>query len=318
MASKVRTNIQRFKEEFPNNGLDFLDDPDWLENATQIPKYALLDVYFSRLHICRLCHKRNGEFLNTDKCPGSIPVLDKPASTKNKTIEFQNTKCGFILNRDRLKEIESIFTTSGVLEEWIDRATLENFNASRHPQCTEALKICRRYCDKFDELAKDGIGLYIFGPPYIGKTHLVVATAAEIARRTNYPFRYIPVTRLITTYRKKLSASFSDYDTEDDAFTFISEQISNFDGIVILDDIGSEVPTDATVGLLNTVISSRVEKRMVTFFTSFYSLDRARDSLLSKYSPFGVPGSSLVARIKQVSGIINMESVPTYPKRIEI
>jgi|YNPMSStandDraft_1061717.scaffolds.fasta_scaffold09510_4 DNA replication protein DnaC len=305
--------IGEFKQRFPNSNLSFLDEDEWLQDALKQPRYALLNNTFRILDTCSQCRSQDGEFLGTEKCPGLTQVFNRSKSEARRAIIFDTTRCEYMLERDHKELEQKAFEASGLPPGWLESASLDTFNTSRHSRCAKAVETCRQYLDNFHELSRAGYGLYIYGPPQSGKTHLAVATSQEIMRRFNRQYRYTSVTRMISTYRQKVSSTFSG-DEYDDPYGYVLEDLINFDGVLILDDLGSEVCTDATVGLLNTVVANRVDARLPTFITSYYSLgkDAGTYSLLQKYEIWGFSGSAIAYKIQQSSIVISLQGVPPY------
>lgn len=113
----------------------------------------------------------------------------------------------------------------------------------------------------FKEMSK---GLYIAGNLGVGKTYLMIALANKVTKQ-NKTVAFIKLNELLSRYKTiELIA---------DKIVLI-EQLKNAD-LVIFDDIGSEYSTNFVKDeILLPILEHRMNKRMITFFTSNYTLEQ--------------------------------------------
>lgn len=321
-------NIQEFKSRYPENGLEFLDDPAWLEKAVLEPKHLLLKNNFRCIDICQNCHELDGEFLGTEKCPSFMLVFNKSRSIASKSIVFDHTKCTFIKEQEARNERLRISKGSGIPEELEQRATFETFNVNdiepepARKQAKDALETCIRYVEGYRKFKEKGFGLYLYGPPLTGKTHLALATCKAVADSYREPVRYISASRLVSTYRKLVRDSRIDAGLDDNAFGYILDNFVDFDGLLLIDDLGSESQTDASVNLISTIVSNRCEYSRPVIITSYFRLLKTDGSdefvLEDRYGLWGAVGASIPSKIARTCARIPLTKVRPYMKKVVI
>ena len=138
--------------------------------------------------------------------------------------------------------------------------TLESFVTYPNEKLLNALARARRFADAFPVTDK---GLFLVGPPGVGKSHLAVAVLRQViltrgARGLFYDVR--DLLRLIrSTYDPLVKATESD----------VLRPVMKAD-LLVLDDIGSEKTSEWVEETLNLIVSSRYNDRRLTIFTSNY------------------------------------------------
>lgn len=136
------------------------------------------------------------------------------------------------------------------------------------PGQKEALRICSKYADKFSEIASTGRCLLLLGKPGTGKTHLGVAIAAEIMKKTDATAVY----RTIGTVLQEIRATYSKGSERTE-----SQILSGLIGpsLLVLDEIGvsKENPSDFELTTLFSIINGRYEQMRPTVIIS--NLDAA-------------------------------------------
>lgn len=106
-------------------------------------------------------------------------------------------------------------------------------------------------------------GLYIWGLPGTGKTHLVCALIKNIVKE-GFEVKFYNT----GDFLEKLRGEFSDGFSHEDGYPGLFREIMDFKGILVFDDIGAEKITDWARERLYLVINKKYEDMVPVFFTS--------------------------------------------------
>lgn len=130
-------------------------------------------------------------------------------------------------------------------------------------------------------------GFYIYGPVGSGKTHVAYALYKRIVE-TKRSVWFWNVTDLI--HELKL-----DIDRREKLY--IGEGILGFEGILILDDIGAERPTEWVAETLYLIVNKRYNAMLPTIFTSNLPVSDLGDKI----------GDRIASRIVEMCEIIKLD-----------
>lgn len=120
-----------------------------------------------------------------------------------------------------------------------------------------------RMKEVFTKQIKSGNGVYLYGGPGVGKTHVVCAIAKNILENG------IDVWFLNTSeFLEKLRQEFNSDDFQD-----LFKEVMDFKGVLILDDIGAEKASEWTRERLYLVINKKYEEMQPVIFTSNCDLE---------------------------------------------
>lgn len=129
---------------------------------------------------------------------------------------------------------------------------------------TEAVKKAKGYIKHFEELSKDGMGLFIYSKSEgSGKTHLVTAIANEIMGRYKVSVKFVKAVNFFAEMKRNISNDKSDPYARSNLFESTIQA-----SILIIDDIGAGSQSGYISDLLYELISKRVQQNKVTIFTS--------------------------------------------------
>jgi len=153
--------------------------------------------------------------------------------------------------------------------------SLENFITYENEKLHKAIVRAKRFTDAFPVVDK---GLFLIGPPGIGKSHLAVAVLKQVittraARGLFYDVREL-LKLIRSTYNPEVKA------TEIDVLRPVMSA-----ELLVLDDIGAEKTSEWVEETLNLIVTTRYNERRLTIFTSNYEEKEDRndpDSLLAR------------------------------------
>ena len=148
---------------------------------------------------------------------------------------------------------------TGIPKQYV-HCDLENFITYQNDKLLRAVAGVKRFAEKFPVVDK---GLFLIGPPGIGKSHLAAAAMKQAISRTGARGVFYAVPELLKLIR-------STYDrvnrtAEMDVLRPVLEA-----DLLVLDDIGAEKTSEWVGETLNLVVNTRYNERRPTIFTSNY------------------------------------------------
>lgn len=184
-------------------------------------------------------------------------------------------------NRELTKEL-SVLLRSG-------DESFERFDLSLYPDTPEqesgvsarsAMRIvfsaCRGFADSFPDVPANLRNLLLRGESGLGKTYLSACIARSVAER-GYSVCYDTASAALEAFEKQ---KFSRIPEEAEAAALRAERMLSCD-LMILDDLGTEMPTPAAASALYTLINTRLTRSLHTVI----STNCSDDELRRRYSP---------------------------------
>lgn len=184
-------------------------------------------------------------------------------------------------NRELTKEL-SVLLRSG-------DESFERFDLSLYPDTPEqesgvsarsAMRIvfsaCRGFADSFPDVPANLRNLLLRGESGLGKTYLSACIARNVAER-GYSVCYDTASAALEAFEKQ---KFSRIPEEAEAAALRAERMLSCD-LMILDDLGTEMPTPAAASALYTLINTRLTRSLHTVI----STNCSDDELRRRYSP---------------------------------
>src|SRR5688572_31105821 len=140
-----------------------------------------------------------------------------------------------------------------------EHCTFENFTAyNEHLQ--KALRYAAQLAERFPVVDK---GMFLQGPPGVGKTHLAVAVLGQVIRARGAVGLFYDTRDLLRVIR-------STYDPVNrTAEMDVLRPVMTAD-MLVLDDLGAEKTSEWVDETLNLIVNARYSEKRVTVFTSNY------------------------------------------------
>ena len=160
----------------------------------------------------------------------------------------------------------------------------------------KVIKWLKNFYDKYDE-AKSMKGLFLHGNFGCGKTFLISCLLNELHIKKNASIEIVYFPEALRTLK-------DDWD-------LFADKMDNYQKVdlLLIDDIGAEKVTDwGRDEVLGTILQSRMNDKLPTFFTSNLNIDELEDHLRGKSSSDVVKARRIIERIKQLSEDMEMIS----------
>jgi DNA replication protein DnaC len=137
--------------------------------------------------------------------------------------------------------------------------TIANFTAYNE-SLEHAAEKARQLAEAFPSVSK---GLFLEGPPGVGKTHLAVAVLKQVVRTTGARVVFYDTRDLLRVIR-------STYDPSTRATELEVLRPVMIADLLVLDDLGAEKTSEWVEETMNLIVNTRYNERRVTVFTSNY------------------------------------------------
>ena len=179
------------------------------------------------------------------------------------------------------RRVESLIGASGMGERFRQRAfeTFKETDGNR-----QALAFARNFTEHFDGLEKKlgRNGLFLTGGLGTGKTHLAAAIANDLLSK-GHPVICMTMIDLLD----RIKRTFRERDSEDGEVLGLYKRVA----LLVIDDIGKELPTDWAISTIYNIVNGRYEANLPIVVTTNYS----GDELIARMTPKDT-GDDMTAR----------------------
>lgn len=244
--------MQNIREILEKNRENDILRPELLETLNEEEEYIKdNDIY------CKKCDNRRTCFGFTRKVR-CICQCQKEARDKEEEERKQ---------KDRLQRIESLRRASLLGEEYKDATFSKTTLYS--PEYAAVFARCEKYCKVSKEVLEKGHGIYLFGNPGTGKTHLMACIANDLIAKG-----YATLFTSMGEISKAIRSTYNSQSNETEE-NFI-RRLTSVD-FLFLDDFGTERLSKEGQDLwlqekVFDIVNSRYNNRKPMLFTSNYSL----------------------------------------------
>ena len=138
-----------------------------------------------------------------------------------------------------------------------EHCSFENFTAYNE-QLQKALRYASQLAERFPVVEK---GMFLGGPPGVGKTHLAVALLSQVIRTRGAVGLFYDTRDLLRMIRSTYAPDNRTAEMD------VLRPVMTAD-VLILDDLGAEKTSEWVEETLNLIVNARYSEKRVTVFTS--------------------------------------------------
>ena len=194
---------------------------------------------------------------------GKIRIVPRMCSCKKKSIEDKRIAEESAARQDRLKQL---FTNSLMDKKFVNE-TFDNWDFTKGSK--SMFNMGKKYCEKFLEVKKEGLGFLLYGTPGNGKTYLSNCIANELLSRL-VPVICVGINQLLDRIRQ----TYSRYGQEGEDTVLRGLALAD---LLILDDLGAEQSTEWSKSKVYSIIDSRYRNRLPIIVSTNKTIEELRE-----------------------------------------
>lgn len=168
----------------------------------------------------------------------------------------------------RLAKVENL-KNAALMGDRYKNVSFDSTEVGHNESFNIAFSRCKKYCEAYEQVLSDGLGIYLFGNKGTGKTHLTACIANELMSKYKQVLftNFFEISKLIR----------STFGNSRESETKYINEFANID-FLFIDDLGTERVQSASgedlwlQEKIFEVLNKRYNMRKPTIFTSNYSL----------------------------------------------
>ena len=246
---------------------------DELESVINLKKLA--EAKETKKMICEDHGEYEANYMFRDvwtMCPECMDIRDAEIEKNEREMEEERS---FI-------RIKKSFDYANIPERF-KNCTFDNYKTDNQGQ-EKALAISHDYYNNFEEIQKTGSSLFYCGSYGTGKTHLAIAILIKLIKNETCSGKYSTTMRMIRDIRS--SYGNNDFNEQDIIDRYVNT------GLLVLDEVGVQMGTEAEKLLIYEVVNGRYENYKPTILISNLSFNEMTEYL----------GARSIDRLKSKSG----------------
>ncbi|ADQ06103.1 AAA ATPase central domain protein [Caldicellulosiruptor hydrothermalis 108] len=170
--------------------------------------------------------------------------------------------------REKTLRLERLRSFS-LMDKKFESCTFENFKIDSENE--QFYRLAKNYCEQFEEMKKQNVGLLFYGPPGTGKTFLAFCIANYLIERF-YPVIAVSMIGFLAKLKQLYSLSSGEMEIE------VLNNFKNAD-LIVLDDLGAESSTGWAVEKLYMLVDMRYRDEKPLIVTTNYGLEELKEKL---------------------------------------
>lgn len=228
---------------------------------------------------CGKCGERK-QTRTTISIPGKEPITITPGVS----CACERARYAEIVAKQNVEKLRSVSMMDfNAFEHTFDKLTVTQHNE-------KAVRIAKRYVERFDQMYENNQGLLFYGPPGTGKTYLATCIANALLEKQ--------VNVVMTTFIR--IAKIGMMRNDDDSI--LMNNVVNAQ-LLIIDDLGAERGTEFAQEQVYSFIDRRNEKQKPTIITTNLTMEQLKkpdalqqqriyDRILQRSFPVEISGPS--------------------------
>lgn len=194
------------------------------------------------------------------------------------------------------RRIESLIGASGMGERFL-RRTFETFEVNDANR--KAFEYARNFAEHFDRLGslQSRNGLFFSGGLGTGKTHLAAAIANNLLSK-GHPVICMTMIDLLD----RIKRTFRERDSEDGEVLGLYKKVA----LLVIDDIGKELPTDWAISTIYNIVNGRYEANLPIVVTTNYTGEALVKRMTPRDSDDSITARATVDRLVEMCVGVNI------------